>query len=107
MFITLSDEQRAKNLTAEPWVCVHNLDTPKMSWWRVTAGETKACVPQPDTNTGIAHDRAGMWRYLHAGTWVQLTPRQVREQFPDIWRRMVEDLGVTIADMPTGQEDAW
>jgi hypothetical protein len=105
MFISLSKNARAV-AGGEDFVSVHKLDTPDMEWWRVTAEKTVVCRPEPGENK--RSDRHGMWRYLYEGTWVQMTPRQVQERFPEIWQRIVIDIGAVIDDMPsTGQENAW
>ena len=75
MFISLSVEARGK-AGGEDFVSVHNLDTPNMEWWRCTANEVKVCKPFDEDVKPT--DRKGMWRYLHEGTWVQMTPAQVK-----------------------------
>lgn len=63
---------------ATPFVVAYNLDTPgdKKYQWRVDAVR--------GVETGKTVGTKGIWGYLHADTWVQITQQEAYARFPEL-----------------------
>lgn len=69
------------------WVAAHDLDDPTRSWWRVGEGGVAGrdpAVPQYMTPNEPERTHKGMWQYLAAETWLQISQHEAFALFPQL-----------------------
>lgn len=97
LFIQLNPELRWNTL---PFVVAYDLDDPRPNkrQWRVDAEGVKCSVPSAD------HGMKGVWHYLDAGTWQQLTQEQAYAKFPELEHAIEKDVA---QDKPHSEVTPW